>query len=121
MTDKHLRIVFIGPPGSGKGTQAAFLKEHHNVCHLATGDMLRAVDSSTELGKKVKPIMDKGGLVPDEIMVSLIEDAIKKPECNGGYILDGFPRTVPQAEKVNGAIDPLKTLYSTARYYVKCC
>jgi hypothetical protein len=100
MTDKNLKIVFVGPPGSGKGTQAAFLKKDHELCHLATGDMLRAVDGSTDLGRKVQTIMQRGELVPDDIMISLIENAVEKPECKGGFILDGFPRTVVQAEKV---------------------
>ncbi len=100
MDKKGLKIVFVGPPGSGKGTQAAFLKNDFDLCHLATGDMLRAVDGSTELGKKVKGIMERGELVPDDIMISLIKDAVEKPDCKGGFILDGFPRTVVQAEKV---------------------
>jgi len=104
MDKSNLKIVFVGPPGSGKGTQAAFLKKDNDLCHLATGDMLRAVDTKTDLGKKVKAIMDKGDLVPDDIMISLIDDAVKKPECKGGFILDGFPRTVVQAEKLDGML-----------------
>jgi adenylate kinase len=99
---KELNAVFIGPPGSGKGTQAAYLKRDFSVCHLATGDMLRAaVQAGTPVGKQAKEIMEKGGLVSDEIMVNLIKDAIKQPECRDGFLLDGFPRTVVQAEKVN--------------------
>lgn len=95
------RAVFIGPPGSGKGTQAANLIKDYSVCHLATGDMLRAaVSAGTPVGKQAKEVMAKGGLVSDDIMVDLIHDAIKAPECRKGFLLDGFPRTVPQAEKV---------------------
>lgn len=97
-------IVFIGPPGSGKGTQADMLKqkfEGKKVCHLSTGDMLRAaIQAGTELGKKVKPILESGGLVEDDTMVALIGDTINEDRCHDGFILDGFPRTVVQAEKV---------------------
>lgn len=96
-----LRLVFLGPPGSGKGTQSPKLKDQFRICHLATGDMLRAaVANGTEVGKKAKAIMDEGKLVPDEVMVDLINEAIKAPECRDGFILDGFPRTVGQAQKV---------------------
>lgn len=96
-----LRMVFLGPPGSGKGTQSPKLRDFYSVCHLATGDMLRAaVARGTEMGKKAKKIMDDGQLVSDDVIVSLIDDAIKAPECRYGFILDGFPRTVVQAEKV---------------------
>jgi adenylate kinase len=98
---KSLNVVFIGPPGSGKGTQAANLQKDYRVCHLATGDMLRAaVQAGTEIGKQAKAVMDRGELVSDEIMVNLIKDSIKVPSCKDGFILDGFPRTVVQAEKV---------------------
>eukprot|EP01116_Phalansterium_solitarium_P020308 TRINITY_DN5948_c0_g1_i1.p2 TRINITY_DN5948_c0_g1~~TRINITY_DN5948_c0_g1_i1.p2 ORF type:complete len:239 (-),score=105.36 TRINITY_DN5948_c0_g1_i1:289-1005(-) len=104
-----LRVVFIGPPGAGKGTQAAFLKKDHCVCHLATGDMLRdAIRSGSPIGKAAKEVMDKGGLVSDEIMVGLIQDAIKTPDCKDGFILDGFPRTIQQAEKLDQMLDAEK-------------
>lgn len=98
--NKHL--ILIGPPGSGKGTQAPRLKEEHCLCHLATGDILRAaVKAGTELGKEAKSVMDAGGLVSDEIVVGLIRENIKAPPCAKGFILDGFPRTVVQAQKLD--------------------
>jgi len=101
-TPEKLRVVFIGPPGAGKGTQAANLKKDYCVCHLATGDMLRdAIRAGTSVGLAAKDVMDKGGLVSDEIMVGLIQDAIKTPDCQAGFILDGFPRTIQQADKLD--------------------
>ena len=88
-------IVLIGPPGSGKGTQAPRIKDDLCLCHLATGDMLRdAIAAGTELGLKAKAIMERGELVPDEVVIGLIDDASKNPECERGLLLDGFPRTV---------------------------
>jgi adenylate kinase len=96
------RVILIGPPGCGKGTNSTRLKEEASLCHLATGDMLRAaVKNGSEVGKKAKAVMEAGGLVSDEIVVDVIKDAIKAPECERGFILDGFPRTVPQAEKLD--------------------
>eukprot|EP00461_Guttulinopsis_vulgaris_P001251 UN01251 len=96
------RSILIGPPGCGKGTQAPILKQKRCVCHLATGDMLReAIANKTEIGLKAKDIMDQGGLVPDEVVVEIIKDAIKQPACQKGFILDGFPRTVGQAEALD--------------------
>lgn len=102
MTDdeRSIRLV-IGPPGCGKGTQSPLLKEEYCLCHLATGDILRAaVREGTEMGKKAKAAMEAGQLVTDEIVIGIIKDAIKSPECRRGFILDGFPRTVVQAKKV---------------------
>ena len=91
------RTIFVGPPGAGKGTQAPLIKEEYCLCHLSTGDMLRdAVTSGSDMGKKAKAVMDAGKLVGDDIVVGIVAEAIKKPECAKGFILDGFPRTVPQ-------------------------
>merc|ERR1719217_1393329 len=98
-------IVLIGPPGSGKGTQAPIIKDKYSLCHLATGDLLRAaVAAGTEMGKKAKAVMESGGLVSDDIVVGIIKDNIKTPECSKGFILDGFPRTVAQAESLDSML-----------------
>ena len=95
-------VVLIGPPGSGKGTQAPRIRDDLCLCHLSTGDMLRdAVKQGTELGKQAKEIMNRGELVPDELVISLIEEAAKEPQCEKGLLLDGFPRTAVQAEKLD--------------------
>ncbi|RWW15938.1 hypothetical protein GW17_00020199 [Ensete ventricosum] len=98
--DCHGVFNIPGPPGSGKGTQSPIIKDEYCLCHLATGDMLRAaVAAKTPLGVKAKEAMDKGELVSDDLVVGIIDEAIKKPSCQKGFILDGFPRTVVQAEK----------------------
>lgn len=95
-------IILVGPPGSGKGTQAPIIKEKYELCHLATGDLLRAaVAEGTEMGKKAKAVMESGGLVSDDIVIGIIKDNIKTPDCKKGFILDGFPRTVAQAEALD--------------------
>lgn len=96
------RLILVGPPGSGKGTQSPIIKDEYCLCHLATGDMLRAaVAAKTPLGVKAKEAMDKGELVTDDLVVGIIDEAMKKPSCQKGFILDGFPRTVAQAEKLD--------------------
>ncbi len=94
-----ITLVLLGPPGAGKGTQAKRLGEHFKIAHISTGDMLRAaVQAETGLGKQVQAIMDGGQLVPDQLIVDVISDRISQADCSNGYVLDGFPRTVPQAE-----------------------
>lgn len=89
-----MKVVFLGPPGAGKGTQAKLLAERKGIAHVSTGEMLRAaVAAGTALGKQVKDIIDNGKLVPDELMVAIIQDRVKESDCAKGYILDGFPRT----------------------------
>lgn len=93
-----MRIIIFGPPGAGKGTQAALIKEEYDIPHLSTGVIFRtAIKNETPLGKEVTSILDAGELVPDETVVALVEEELSKPKYNNGYILDGFPRTVPQA------------------------
>ncbi|MCK4606560.1 MAG: adenylate kinase [candidate division Zixibacteria bacterium] len=104
-----MNLVFLGPPGSGKGTQAVRLSQAKGVVHLSTGDLLReAVKGGTELGRQAEGYMKKGELVPDALIIGLIEDKITGGELNNGFILDGFPRTVPQAES-------LKTMFEKNR------
>ena len=93
------RVIFLGPPGAGKGTQAERLAEHLRIPRISTGDMLREhIVQGDELGKAAAPYMAKGGLVPDHLLVEMIKKRISEPDCAHGYILDGFPRTLPQAE-----------------------
>jgi adenylate kinase len=110
-----LKIIFIGPPGSGKGTQAKRLASQLAIPHISTGDMLReAVADGTELGREAAPIMASGGLVPDDLMIGIVRDRVSKADAAKGFILDGFPRTVVQAEKLDGIVgngqDPLRVL-----------
>ncbi|MBL1272658.1 MAG: adenylate kinase [Marinobacter maritimus] len=94
-----MRIIMLGAPGAGKGTQAQFITERFGIPQISTGDMLRAaIKAESDLGKQVKEVMATGGLVSDDIIISLIEERIKNPDCKNGYLLDGFPRTIPQAE-----------------------
>ncbi|KAI1506153.1 adenylate kinase-domain-containing protein [Biscogniauxia marginata] len=103
ISNESVRMILIGPPGAGKGTQAPKIKEKFSCCHLATGDMLRSqVAKKTPLGREAKKIMDAGGLVSDDIVIGMIKEELENNrECKGGFILDGFPRTVTQAESLD--------------------
>lgn len=101
-----MNIILLGPPGAGKGTQAQLLTERHGIAHLSTGDMLRsAVASGGDLGQRAKKIMDDGQLMPDELMIKMISERIEQSDCAKGFILDGFPRTVPQAEALDTLLE----------------
>lgn len=101
-----MRIIIFGPPGAGKGTQAKLISEEYNIPHLSTGEIFRsAIKNETPLGKEVKSILDAGELVPDDKVVALVEEELKDEAYDDGYILDGFPRTVPQAEAFDEILD----------------
>jgi len=96
-----MKILFLGPPGAGKGTQASLVSEALGLAHVSTGDMFRALDPEGELGRRVSEIMESGELVPDDIVIEMLEARISEPDAAGGYILDGFPRTIGQAEALD--------------------
>ncbi len=99
-----MRLILLGGPGAGKGTQANFIKEKYNIPQISTGDMLRAaVKAGTPLGLAAKKIMDEGGLVSDDIIIGLVKDRIKESDCANGFLFDGFPRTIPQADAMKEA------------------
>jgi len=103
-----MRLILLGPPGAGKGTQAAFITERYGIPQISTGDMLRAaVKARTPLGLQAKEIMDRGALVSDDLIIGLVRDRLKEPDCEHGYLFDGFPRTIPQAEALKSAGIPL--------------
>ena len=108
-----MNLIILGPPGAGKGTQAAFIASEQNIPHISTGDMLReAIKNGTELGLQAKAVMDAGNLVSDELIIKLVKERISQDDCKNGFLFDGFPRTIPQAEalqenniEINGVIE----------------
>ncbi|MFH1984706.1 MAG: adenylate kinase [Pseudomonadota bacterium] len=106
-----MRLILLGGPGAGKGTQANYIKERYQIPQISTGDMLRAaVKAGTELGLKAKVVMDSGGLVSDEIIIGLVKERIKQPDCAKGFLFDGFPRTIPQADAMKEAGVPIEAV-----------
>lgn len=103
-----MKIIMLGAPGAGKGTQAKKIADKYQIPHISTGDIFRAnIKNGTELGKKAKTYMDQGLLVPDELVVDLVVDRVQQSDCANGYVLDGFPRTIPQAEALDAALAKL--------------
>ncbi len=103
-----MKIIMLGAPGAGKGTQAKKIAAKYDIPHISTGDIFRAnIKNGTELGKKAKTYMDQGLLVPDDLVVDLVVDRVNQADCSNGYVLDGFPRTIPQAEALTEALDKL--------------
>jgi adenylate kinase len=99
-----VNLLVLGPQGAGKGTQAKRIESEYGIPHVSTGDMFRALDTSTELGRKVKAIMDSGELVPDEVTVGMIEDRLSQPDATRGFVVDGFPRNLPQADALDAML-----------------
>lgn len=105
-----MKLIMLGAPGAGKGTQAKKLAEKYDIPHISTGDIFRAnIKQQTELGKKAKEYMDQGLLVPDELVVDLVADRLQQDDCNKGFVLDGFPRTIPQAQALDKALEKMST------------
>ncbi len=103
-----MKIIMLGAPGAGKGTQAKMISDKYGIPHISTGDIFRAnIKNGTELGKKAKTYMDQGLLVPDELVVDLVVDRVAQDDCAKGYVLDGFPRTIPQAEALDAALEKM--------------
>ena len=103
-----MRLILLGGPGAGKGTQANYIKENYQIPQISTGDMLRAaVKAGSDLGKKAKEYMDSGGLVPDDVIIGLVKERIKEADCQKGFLFDGFPRTIPQADAMKEAGVPI--------------
>ncbi|MFO7767095.1 MAG: adenylate kinase [Pelovirga sp.] len=103
-----MNLILLGPPGAGKGTQSVLLEKHFDIPQISTGDMLRsAVKAATPMGVKAKAFMDAGDLVPDEVVVGIVRERLQEPDCERGFILDGFPRTVPQADALNESLEQL--------------
>ena len=103
-----MKIIMLGAPGAGKGTQAKMIAEKYSIPHVSTGDIFRAnIKNGTELGKQAKEYMDAGKLVPDELTVTILLDRVAQDDCKNGYVLDGFPRTIPQAEVLENALNEL--------------
>src|SRR4051812_9657500 len=99
-----MRLILLGPPGAGKGTQATFIKEKYAIPQISTGDMLRAaIKAGTPLGRAAKKVMDSGVLVSDDIVIGLVKERLKEADCANGYLFDGFPRTIPQADAMKAA------------------
>ncbi len=106
--DCKLKLLIMGPPGAGKGTQAEVLIKELNITHVSTGDMFRAaIKEGTEMGKKAKEYMDAGKLVPDEVVVGMVKERLSQPDCSQGFLLDGFPRTLPQADALSITLDQM--------------
>ena len=106
-----MRLILLGGPGAGKGTQANYIKERYAIPQISTGDMLRAaVKAGTELGKEAKKFMDSGGLVPDEVIIGLVKERIQEADCQKGFLFDGFPRTIPQADAMKAAGVPIDSV-----------
>jgi len=111
MTSNVLNIIMLGAPGAGKGTQARQLALKYNIPHISTGDILReSVKNRTPLGLKAKSYLDKGKLVPDDVIIEVVKERLSKDDCKNGFVLDGFPRTIPQAESLNNHISDVRVI-----------